>query len=192
MSESKIHLLIDKAREWFFSQPVSEQMKLLVMGGLAYVGYTELPEFIHPLIRIAWGPAGIMFATTPSEGGAATLGIFGIAFPVNSQVAGLSMLAILGLGCMPWEDLGKEMQKDVSDVKESFTNINTVLIDYGDVMTQEEIEKAKWHQLNIASASLGTREQLRAATLEANLFVDLIVAEYGSGESGSGSPSGAR
>lgn len=77
---------------------------LLVYGGLAYLGYSKLPEILDPTIRLLWGPIGLKLATTQTSDSGIGFEVLGTGFklPVNSQVAGLSMLAVLGFTCLPW------------------------------------------------------------------------------------------
>lgn len=109
---------------------------------LAILGYQNLPDSWPDLLKIAWGPVGIELAKSPA--GESTLGInilgSGIEFPVNSQIAGLTMLTYLGFECLPWENVQDSIYDINKKEKEAFSAYEEALSKYGTVITEEEKE----------------------------------------------------
>lgn len=107
--------------------------------GLAYLGYENLP-FKSDVLKIMWGPIGLELSTTPVTGGDVKLSILGVEFPVNSQVAGLGMLATLGFSCMPWQGIGNQIQKQSDEVKNVLDRGNSARATYASVMNDFDLE----------------------------------------------------
>jgi len=78
-----------------------------ILALLGYMGLTTLP--FHPFLAVLWGPIGLKLATTSGGYGHISLGFkgLGVKIPVNSQIAGLIMLSMLGFYTLPWEELEK-------------------------------------------------------------------------------------
>ena len=113
--------------------------KAVLYAGLAYLGYENLP-FHSDMVKLMWGIVGIELATTSAQG-TATASVLGVSIPVNSQVAGLAMLATLGFSCLPWEDLQKKIRNEQNDTKNAYTTWQDAMKKYRAVMTDEEYEE---------------------------------------------------
>ncbi|MFX0205864.1 MAG: hypothetical protein ACFFDT_07735 [Candidatus Hodarchaeota archaeon] len=117
-------------------------------------------------------------ATTPAEGaGGVTLGLLGVSFPVNSQIAGLSMLAALGFACLPWEGLNKKADENKKNTQSAIQR--SQLAEQYYPLTKEELNELRRLRGDTIGA-LYTRDQqdIDAANLALTNYVDMLDAQY--------------
>ena len=160
----------------------------LAYGGLAAIGYVKLPDLAKEsprwgdkaastIVRLLWGPVGLKLATT--AGGAEVQvgipGIAGLGFPVNSQIAGLIMLAGLGFACVPWEGFAKEIQAQIDDTKDAAQH-------YADVdklpLTDEERAEKMRLMIAVSMAMMGTPDDLYAANEALRQYCIMLQEKY--------------
>jgi len=157
---------------------VKDIAEVAIYGGLAYAGYQAplLGVFPDP-IKLMWGPVALKLATTPTYGGEFTLGIKGVEVPVNSQIAGLTMLSLLGFASLPWGELPKAMIQDVEDTRGSYQKLADVGI-YEVVMLPEEKAHIRQLEWDVASSLLGTRAQLQKANSALLQYLNRMEPEW--------------
>ena len=155
-------------------------MNVIVNGGLAYLGVTQLANLKLPdgetlfpwWLRFLWGPIALKLATTPVNSEGFELGILGVSFPVNAQVAGLGMLAALGFASLPWEAIGDEIRKPIVQTKRSTKAYADTQTNYPLVMTPEEKSELERLQIKVFTMMLGTPQDLYNANVELQTYID--------------------
>lgn len=157
---------------------VQKVLDVAIYAGLAELGLTRLPESLPWEVRALWGPVALKLATTTTSGGGDvgfTIAGTGIKIPANSQTAGLSMLAVLGFASLPWGDLGKKFEAEIKTTHDAFAGADAL-----DSLPLTPEERTTLFNLRglLASATLGTEEDLRNAQNRLNEFVQVMLEKY--------------